>query len=125
MDGQQKNQSLEGGSITAVIHHPLKFYIKVVLDINMLSKETIRKISDAAEYYDKYFSEKNLLIICGKVDGKDVQTFSALSHIETLAKKENFFHLTGLEEIANDPSFTKEAFFDAALEHRVASTNFA
>lgn len=91
----------------------------------MLSKETIRKISDAAEYYDKYFSEKNLLIICGKVDGKDVQTFSALSHIETLAKKENFFHLTGLEEIANDPSFTKEAFFDAALEHRVAATNFA
>jgi len=125
LDGQQKNQSLEGGSITAVIHHPLKFYIKVVFDINTLSKETIRKISDAAEYYDKYFSEKNLLIICGKVDGKDVQTFSALSHIETLAKKDNFFHLTGLKEIANDPSFTKEAFFDAALEHRVAATNFA
>ena len=31
--GQQKNQSLEGGSITEAIHHPFKFVLFIILNI--------------------------------------------------------------------------------------------
>lgn len=124
MDGQQKNQSLEGGSITAVIHHPLKFYIKVVFQIDTISREAVRKISRAAEYYEQHFDDKNLLVIYGKVDGKDVQTFPTLSYIEAFAKKENFFHLTGVEDATSNPNFNKEDFFNKAVKHNLVAADY-
>jgi hypothetical protein len=41
--GQQKNQSLEGGSITAVIHHPLKFCKKNLRKL----RKIVRRIPSA------------------------------------------------------------------------------
>lgn len=79
----------------------------------MDKNEAVDIIKKAAALYEKYFKDKNLLIIYGNKSSNNL-SYSSLSFYETIASARNFAHLTGV--LLNESAgINAELFYDKAI----------
>lgn len=79
----------------------------------MNKKEAIKIILCAAQIYDKYFNDKNLLLVYGSEINP--------SCIQIKALGSNFLHLTGLKTNRN---VSAEKFYQKAINKKLAASDF-
>lgn len=93
--------------------------------MNMSKQEAIDVITEAAKIYQKYFEDKNLLIVYGNKNSNSL-SYSDLSFYETIASRRNFTHLTGV--LLNETNgIDTEFFYDKAIgknNNRIFETDF-
>lgn len=89
----------------------------------MEKKQAVKVISDAAKIYDKFYCNKNLLIIFGSPNKP--------LYIEIKADEKNFAHLTGvklnnslLKDIQDKNSNILDIFYQKAKQNRLSVNDF-
>ena len=86
----------------------------------MISQQQAQNvICKVAKTYDENLNNRNLLIITGRQNPGNF-SFLSVDSIQTIARNENFFHLTGVET-----SMSTELFFQKAFNSMLTTGDFS
>lgn len=86
----------------------------------MTKLDAISEILNAAKIYNQTINDKNLLIIAGKQNNKDLSV-EFFSVVQTVADSSNFLHLTG---VTLNNGLSAVNFFNKALNNNLALLDF-